>query len=214
VIPYPILAPFIPKAYPNDRESANIGPAEMFLRYGPGSVYSQTDPEFNVSSASVAEVEDRLGFVVNTWLGLGYCARCLSYSSKDDVAQEDMGFFRAADALWTYSGQDVFVVDYAWAAVYLVCAAVLLLAGAASVAVESQTVAPDVLGYVSTVARNSRHLHLQKTSSAMTGPERARMLGRTEVMMQDVKPTAAVGRIALGMKHDKAEKLKPGRLYR
>ncbi|KAH8668960.1 hypothetical protein BX600DRAFT_461031 [Xylariales sp. PMI_506] len=78
------------------------------------------------------------------------------------------------------------------------------------------TIAPDVLGYVSTVARNSRYLHLPKSklNSAMSGGERAKVLGSTKVMMQDVKAGADVGKIALGLKHENAQKLKPGRMYR
>jgi hypothetical protein len=91
---------------------------------------------------------------------------------------------------------------------------VLLLAGVISVVVESITVAPDTLGYVSTVARNSRYLHVKPTSGAMTGPERARKLADTEVMIQDVKANAGVGKIALGLKSDKAVRLQVDRLYR
>ena len=112
------------------------------------------------------------------------------------------------------TGDQIYVVSGGWLALYVACSAILLLAGAASVALECFTVAPDVLGYVSTVARNSRYLHLPKTNSAMSGGERARTLGGVEVMMQDVKANADIGRIALGMKHDAATRLQPGRLYR
>lgn len=78
----------------------------------------------------------------------------------------------------------------------------------------SITVAPDTFGYVSTVARNSRYLHVKPTSSAMTGAERARKLANTKVMMQDVKANADVGKIALGLKTDKAVQLQSNRMYK
>jgi hypothetical protein len=92
---------------------------------------------------------------------------------------------------------------------------VLLLVGIASIVVESTLVAPDTLGYVSTAVRNSRYLHLPKTTAGtMSGTRRARELGRYKVMMQDVKPDDPVGKIALGLKTDKAKKLEAGKLYR
>jgi hypothetical protein len=159
-------------------------------------------------------VEGRLANVINTFIGLGYCSHCNSYVNTTNIYPQENSLFNTAKAKWTYTTDEVYVIVWAWAGVYIACSALLLLAGVASVIIESRTVAPDVLGYVSTVARNSKYLQVKKTSSAMPGPQRARMLGETKVMMQDVKPGADIGRIALGMKHEKAEKLKPGRLYR
>ncbi|KAK3342200.1 hypothetical protein B0T25DRAFT_618005 [Lasiosphaeria hispida] len=109
----------------------------------------------------------------------------------------------------------LFKLDWRWVSLFLTCVIVLFLVGVASVILESVLVAPDVLGYASTLARNSRYLHLPKTAAKpMGGPERARAIGGVKVMIQDVKPDKDVGKIALGLKHDRAEKLKPGRLYR
>ncbi|KAK0620831.1 hypothetical protein B0T14DRAFT_522226 [Immersiella caudata] len=109
----------------------------------------------------------------------------------------------------------VFKLDWRWVAVFLTSVIVLLLVGIASVVLEGMLIAPDVLGYASTLARNSRYLHLPKTAAKpMSGPERARAIGGVKVMIQDVKPDKDVGKIALGLKHDRAEPLKPGRLYR
>jgi hypothetical protein len=115
-----------------------------------------------------------------------------------------------------YSPPDlVFKIDWRWVAVLLTSVIVLLLVGIASVILEGMLVAPDVLGYVSTLARNSRYLHLPKRGvDALSGPERARVVGGVKVMIQDVKPDKEVGKIALGLKHSRAEKLRPGRMYR
>ncbi|EWZ31592.1 hypothetical protein BFJ70_g14966 [Fusarium oxysporum] len=48
----------------------------------------------------------------------------------------------------------------------------------------------------------------------MSGSERLRVLKGIEVMMQNVKANADIDRIALGLKQDKAEPLRKGRLYR
>ncbi|SCO88779.1 uncharacterized protein FRV6_12906 [Fusarium oxysporum] len=103
-----------------------------------------------------------------------------------------------------------------WATAFLICVALLVLASCFSVVIWSITVAPDVLGYSSSLVRNSKYLHLpkHKLNSGMSGSERLRVLEGIEVMMQNVKANADVDRIALGLKHDKAEPLRKGRLYR
>ncbi|KAK0743996.1 hypothetical protein B0T18DRAFT_448539 [Schizothecium vesticola] len=109
----------------------------------------------------------------------------------------------------------VFKLDWRWVAVFLTSVIILLIVGIVSVVLEGMLIAPDVLGYASTLARNSRYLHLPKTAAKpMSGPERARAIGGVKVMIQDVKPDKEVGKIALGLKHDRAEPLKTGRLYR
>jgi hypothetical protein len=180
---------------------------------------------FNLSALVIPEIfASRIAFLFNTFLNLGNMYEIesntffINYTTKDDVMSHNNGadFVPVTDAYWARTGSDVFAVDRAWAIVFLVCVVILLVAGVISVTIESMTVAPDTLGYVSSVARNSRHLQLPKTkvNSAMSGGERAKVLGSTMVMMQDVKPDQQVGRIALGMKHKGAKKLEPGRLYR
>ena len=112
--------------------------------------------------------------------------------------------------------QDIYIrTDKVMEIVLFVCSIILLVVGAFSVWLESRLVAPDVLGYVSTTVRNSKFLKLpEKVSSGMSGAERAFELRKYEVMMQDVKKDANRGKIALGVKHEGAEPLKRGRIYR
>jgi hypothetical protein len=121
-----------------------------------------------------------------------------------------------ATASHTFTQDLVFDVDHTWASITLAGSIFLLLIGVLSVLLESVLVAPDTLGYVSSVARNSRYLHLpkRKVGGAMSGADRARALRDVQVMMQDVKSDAEVGKIALGMKTDKAVRLVNGRVYR
>ena len=170
---------------------------------------------FNLSrTTSVEDFEWYFGYCFNTWVNLGYCPGCIDAISSDELSPAHKPFYKLATGKQITSGGYVYIVYAGWMVLYFACTVLLLIAGTFSVFLECKTVAPDVLGYVSTVARNSRYLHLPKTSSAMSGGERARKLGGFEVMMQDVKGNADVGRIALGLKHDRAQKLRPDRIYR
>lgn len=156
------------------------------------------------------------GYLFNTWVGVGYCPQCSSITTLqkfNDSPPETQQLYVPVYADRS-SGKQVFKLSWPWSIAFLVSTVLLLLAGIISVVIESITVAPDTLGYVSTVARNSRYLHVKPTSGAMTGAERARKLADTKVMMQDVKAHADVGKIALGLKSDKAVQLQANRLYR
>lgn len=169
-----------------------------------------------MSAIPVDLFQTSLSFLFNTIMGLGYCPECVEVIDPDEAASRTdvAGLYTTIQAQRITANDLVYVINAGWLAGFTVCAAILFLAGLAAVAVESMTVAPDVLGYVSTVARNSRYLQLPKTSGAMSGGERAKTVGSVKVMMQDVKGNANVGKIALGLKHDKAQRLVTGRLYR
>jgi hypothetical protein len=153
-----------------------------------------------------------MGYIFNTWINLGYCPECMD---ANDYLPPTRGYlYSNVTVNQISSGELVYYIRGGWYALYLASAIILLMAGIGSLLFESMSVAPDVLGYVSTAARNSRYLHLPKYSGAMSGGERAAKIGHFEVMMQDVKATANVGKIALGMKHEGAQRLQSDRLYR
>lgn len=174
------------------------------------------NPVVNLSqNVEPDEFAKRFAYLFNTWVHLGYCPTCLTIPDTESMAYNNLtSFYRRATSTRTWSSDVVYTINWPWLSVFIACTAGLLVTGIASVVVESKTVAPDILGYVSTVARNSRYLHLPKTNSAMSGGQRARALGGVEVMMQDVQAQADVGKIALGLKHEKSKRLEPGRLYR
>jgi hypothetical protein len=170
---------------------------------------------FNLSDVTTKDdFQWYFGYCFNTWINLGYCPECIDAASYGYFPENRQKYYKNSEGSQITTGDYIYHTEGGWMALYFICTSLLLIAGVISVLLESMTVAPDVLGYVSSLARNSRYLHLPKTSSAMSGGERARKLGEFEVMMQDVKANAEVGRIALGLKHDGAQKLKPDRVYR
>jgi hypothetical protein len=188
------------------------------------------------STQTPENFEYLFGALFNTFIHLAHCVECVTISSLSLInatlagieiqvnpekparitslyVPPPTGDGRAKHSV-TLPGF-VFKLDWRWVSVLLASVIVLLIIGIASIVLESFLIAPDVLGYASSLARNNRYLHLPKTAAKpMSGPERARTLGGVSVMIQDVKPDKSVGKIALGLHHDRAEKLKPGRLYR
>jgi hypothetical protein len=110
----------------------------------------------------------------------------------------------------------IYAIDDGWFAGLILCSCVLLLVAIAGVIWEYVTVAPDILGFANSLVRQSKRV--PAPSMAASGQERARMLKEMRVQMQDIRPKAEVGKIALAKVSDDAVKreekrLKPGRLY-
>jgi hypothetical protein len=176
---------------------------------------SLASPLINLSEVTPEDFATRFAFVFNTWVSIGYCPECLPVTLWVAVSDLDISkLYQPIAANRTWANDLMYHVSWLWLGLFIACSAIMLIGGILAIVVESMTVAPDVLGYVSTVARNSKYLQLPKTSTAMSGGERANALGGVKVMMQDVKGNADIGRIALGLKHDDAKRLEKGRLYR
>ncbi len=162
----------------------------------------------------------RFGYVFNTWVGLGYCPECITLVDSDtlaDMSERVRAAYREVNVTHVLYQDLVYGLSWPWVWTMVVSSAALVVLGMVSVALESRLLAPDTLGYVSSVARNSRYIRLPRTAAGgfLSGSERARRLGDVEVMMQDVHAdNPAVGKIALGTKTPAAKKLEIGRLYR
>jgi hypothetical protein len=167
-----------------------------------------------ILNISNSDFTARLSLLINTYWQLGY----------GPTVQDGGLDHTTANSYYTYTVQNstadvtasnpVYAVSWGWIAVLFICSGILLLAGVASMIMDSRTIVPDILGFASSLARKSRYVDLPKVNSSMSGAERARLLGDHRVMMQDVKPEAPVGRVALGSAHATAKRLEKGRLYR
>jgi hypothetical protein len=119
------------------------------------------------------------------------------------------------DAVHTYQDDlspELWGINWAFIAIFEFCALTLLLIGLAGIVLEDRTIAPDVLGWVSNLARQSKYVKLPKVEEgdgAMSGAERARKARDTMVMMQEIR-----GRIVLGNVTEGAARLEKGKVYR
>jgi hypothetical protein len=97
---------------------------------------------------------------------------------------------------------EIYKADFVWITLLLVVSLVVVLCSLASLALRLVTKAPDILGYVSSLTRDSPYFRNDEdksdapASSALSGPERARVLRRLRVRIADVKAGEEVGYIA------------------
>jgi hypothetical protein len=149
-----------------------------------------------------------LSLLFNTYWQAG-----LAPFDQTGVLQSGSGDIQlATSSASSINTSQAYATRWAWLGVLFGCATVLLVVGGASIILEAQSLSPDILGFVASVARNSKYVQARVTST-MGGAERARLLRDMQVMMQDVNPRADVGRIALGMAGKGAARLQKDRLY-
>jgi hypothetical protein len=84
-----------------------------------------------------------------------------------------------------------------WVALLLVSSFTLLLLGILTIILHFTTAAPDVLGYVSTMTRDSSYFKDLPAATTLDGPTRSRALRNVRVQLADVKAEEETDRIAL-----------------
>jgi hypothetical protein len=102
----------------------------------------------------------------------------------------------------------------------MVSSVFLLLASIASIIWDGCSISPNVLGFASSVLKESNHIRLHDMPAdrphvrpSASVQELVRKLGNVMVVMQDTKPEDPVGRIELGADHPGVKKLEVGRGY-
>lgn len=105
----------------------------------------------------------------------------------------------------TITPQAIYIAN-AWHAIALLLITSLLqLAGLASMVLSAVTRAPNLLGFVSSLTRDSPYVArmVPRGGSMLDGGERARLLGDMRVRLVDTQPEEPVGRIAfVGMEEE------------
>jgi len=181
----------------------------------------------DLSKGNSTDITDDLAYLVNTFYSTGFAHNFtvgaiavnatvpLVDSSTGETIQQKL--MTSTMAIHDYTDEytpTLYGIHKQWLGVYIGCAAALLLIGIFGILLESRTIAPDILGFASSVARHSRYVKLPKVDGTMSGGERARRTRDCVVMMQDVRPDDPVGKIVLGSATPGAVRLTPTRPYK
>lgn len=133
------------------RANVDIHPAERFIQLGgpadPAALLKNTDTtgsdSLNLSSTvTTAQFTQRFEHLFNTWVSLGYCPQCTSnvlMGNSTGPAASLQPYYRRTTASTTAQVDQVLVLNWAWTAVFMVLAILLLVAGVTSVAIAVMT---------------------------------------------------------------------------
>ncbi|OJD26795.1 hypothetical protein ACJ73_01814 [Blastomyces percursus] len=142
---------------------------------------------------------------------------------KDPATYEAMGDCSTEERPWycfvpveargvRYVGE-VYKCDRAWFAVFFIISLVLQILALASVVLKRITLAPDILGFVSSYTRDNPHAPVS-AGSFQDGLVRTRQLKDVRVMLGDVRSAEQVGHISFVAEGDTPiGRLKKGRKY-
>jgi len=210
--------------------NGNYSITELYLQNASNATEPGSDNYCNLSSFQDDPVlfSQLLSYLINSFYSTGFTHDFqvgtitpndyVNVSSGPDNSTQSVLLTSVAnDARHLYQSETspyIFVIDWLFMSIFEFCSLALLLIGIVGVLLESRTIAPDILGFASSVARHSKYVKLPLVDGTMSGGERAKRLGDVRVMMQDIKPDAEVGKIVLGTVNESAQRLRPGKLYR
>lgn len=91
-----------------------------------------------------------------------------------------------------------YVCDWAWLSIFLLSTVALLVGAIAGVILDHISIGPDILGYASSLTRDSPYVRLPRGGSTLGGFERARLLRSMEVRLGDVRSESDKGYVVFG----------------
>lgn len=126
--------------------------------------YEQDDPSAEWPTKDLKTISRRFSQVLNTWMVLG------SFSQQAGFSGGDIGIEPNLTTTAEVASQvQRYRVSKLWIALGILSCITFLIGGVASVVFASLADGPEVLGYVSTVMRDSKRLDLDPVVSSMRG---------------------------------------------
>ncbi|KAF2727384.1 hypothetical protein EJ04DRAFT_479071 [Polyplosphaeria fusca] len=167
-----------------------------------------TDPSrgapVDLSLLDIAIFERRFSILCNTlwklsWLRQTTMGGSMSYVFEDLLVSDNLHMIWNTSSQVTFPLPSTYRISKSWLAVYFIAVAAMFFAAIFALVVRSFCCAPPILGYVSSLIRDSTYFEdsgIYK-SSTENGPDKTRRLRGLKVMVADVgSNTDGVGKIA------------------
>lgn len=161
---------------------------------------------------------ERLTILWNSFLQSTYGARALAgnldRATSTNITSEDrtMVLFNGTESLASQR-RDVYRVKWKWFGVLLSCSLVLLAAAYAGLVLKYLSIAPDIIGYASSLTMLNPYVPTPTGGTTLHGLERAALLQNLPVKIGDVCPNDPVGAIALAANDGRVVALDRRRWY-
>jgi hypothetical protein len=170
----------------------------------------------DLTTLSHTDFTTRLSLLLNTYWQIGFGPTHFA----DSLQNKSTGVALSYDQGSRIDEIPICTTSWGWFATLMVSSVFLLLASIASIIWDGRSISPNVLGFASSVLKESNRIRLHDMPADMphvrpsaSVQELVRKLGNVMVVMQDTKPEDPVGRIELGADHPGVKKLEVGRGY-
>jgi len=170
----------------------------------------------DLTAISHTDFTTRMSLLLNTYWQIGFGPTHFA----DSLMNKTAGLALSYDKGLRIDQIPICTTSWGWFAVLMVSCVFLLLASILSIIWDARSISPNVLGFASSVLKESNHIRLHDMPADLPHVrpsagvrELVRKLGNVVVVMQDTKPEDPVGRIELGADHPGVKKLEVGRGY-
>lgn len=200
----------------SDRQ--NDSTLSKFMRDPVTAVFSDDVPPITLWP-DIHLVERRLSLLYNTLWKAGWTHRVTMIRAAIDALERDDGSDPLPEAgniietpLTFHYDTFLYELDYPWIVTYFI--AIFLMLGAAVFTLVMHWIckAPPILGFVSTLLRDSKYFEDESGNSTEDGPQRTRRLRDVRVKIADVKGEQEVGKIAFAPALE-GMRVRKGRVY-
>lgn len=209
------IAQEFPNSAGNPQHSGRSTAIEMYLQ-DPADAFvlgsGRLDFYANVSAAPMELFQERLGLLINTLFHSNYHPESYFGRPLQHVYAPEEIFNVSAST--TTPLPPVYELSRPWITIYFVAAIVMFLATLFATILRWRCSAPQLLGYVSSLVRDSTHFTEAGLAGRSTesGLDIAARLGGVRVRIADVQADDNVGRIAFAPAGE-GKPVKAGRLY-
>jgi hypothetical protein len=140
--------------------------------------------------------EQRLALLWNTLWKIGY--EHASIMGGDLTRSPFLDTLLNTTSTTTFPLPAIYALDIPWIILYFVSVAIMFFAAVFSLVMHHQCHAPSILGYVSSLIRDSKYFNESEVqgNSAEDGTGKTKRLGYLKVMLADTKSDEDVGKIA------------------
>ncbi|KAF2274912.1 uncharacterized protein EI97DRAFT_93655 [Westerdykella ornata] len=112
------------------------------------------------------------------------------------VTDAQFMFVGAATNATVIQKEEIYACNYAWTALLMTAAGILLLIGSTSLVLKRKTLGPEMFGFVASMTYENPHVNIPRGGTMLDAMERARLLKDMEVRIGDVRVDGDVGHIA------------------
>ncbi|KAI9674350.1 MAG: hypothetical protein M1829_003752 [Trizodia sp. TS-e1964] len=209
-------------SFPNSLKPTHIAtstPIDRFI-FDPSTPLNVTIRLVDLSLLPKALFLVRFSLIFNTWYHASVSPLAYPGNSYEENIQTE---WNATIAAVSSPLPTTFIVNRIWLTVLFVCSIVLFATALASSVAKLCSHSPDILGFVSSLTRDSPYIPLAPGGTTLDGGDRARELRNLAVRIEDVAPRMRVGHIALtissnagggsSLEEANLRRLKKGRLY-
>lgn len=185
---FPHAVPLIDVYHPSPTDSYIYGDTSFFDQY-----YSR-----DWSSVSARNFSTRFSTLFNTFYQASLATDVIPFAGLSDPVNLNTSLrsYISPESTTYINRFTVYQINLPWLVVFIVASTLLLLSAFAGLFLKSIIIAPDVLGFVSSLTRDNPHVPLPSGGSVLSGEDRAKVLRDFPVQLADVNEDRNFGRIA------------------